>query len=532
MASIMLRGFAGEAPRVAPRELAEQSAQVARNVDLSRGRLEAARTPLATALAVAAGSKSIFRYNKEANGGQGYWFSASDAVRFIPSPAAKDVWGRVYFAGGDMPRMTAIDVAQGPAGPYPLGSYALGIPAPGSAPTATGPGGTPPTGALKIAATYVVTFVSKYGEEGPPSSATALVDRWDGGAVSLTLLPVHSGANNITQKRIYRSEGGGSFLLVAQVANATTSYTDNVKTEDLGQLMESLEWDGPDPAMRGLVALPNGALAGHFDNVLCFSEMYLPHAWPVSYRISLAHKIVGLVVVSGGLVVVTEGRPYLVSGGTPESMQPVALDVPEACVSARGVVDMGEFALYPSANGLVAIGGPDAQVVTWDIITPEQWRALRPSSIHAYRVGNAYLGFYDTGMVKGGFEFSPEQGLRWFDFHAEGGMLDMEEGRLYLAGATGAISVWGEGAQAAYTWRSKQFGVPSGRVFSALQVDAGAYPVTVRLYSDGVQFLERTVSGKAAVRIPAKRGRVFEVEIAGTAPVDLVIVSTSMNEVM
>lgn len=174
MPALMLQGFGGEAPRVAPRELGEQAAQVARNVDLSRSRLEAIKQPLATAISVQASAKSIYRYNKAANGGNGYWFSFTSEIDVVPSPAARDTWGRVYFAGGDKPRMTAVDIAQGPSGPYPLASYGLGIPAPASALTATGPAGSPPTGGVSVATVYVVTFVSKYGEEGPPSPPSSL----------------------------------------------------------------------------------------------------------------------------------------------------------------------------------------------------------------------------------------------------------------------------------------------------------------------------------------------------------------------
>mgnify|MGYP001502416508 CR=1 FL=1 len=54
----------------------------------------------------------------------------------------------------------------------------------------------------------------------------------------------------------------------------------------------------PDGPMKGLISLPGGILAGFTGKRICFSEPFLPHAWPVNYRITLEEEIVGIKVIS------------------------------------------------------------------------------------------------------------------------------------------------------------------------------------------------------------------------------------------
>ena len=82
---------------------------------------------------------------------------------------------------------------------------------------------------------YVYTWVSAYGEEGPPSPPT-LVNGWSNGTWTIGLytpVPTDMGVNrNLTTLRLYRTvtASGGStvFYFVADIPLGTTSYTDTV----------------------------------------------------------------------------------------------------------------------------------------------------------------------------------------------------------------------------------------------------------------------------------------------------------------
>ena len=186
-------------------------------------------------------------------------------------------------------------VAASGSGRYPRNFYRLGIPAPTAAPnisvTGTDDGTT-----TQYSTAYVYTFVSAYGEEGPPSPVTAVVNKVDAQSVTmggLETFPAGSAGRtntNLAKKRIYRSNTGSNttaFQFVKEVTLATASTTDSVTNASLGELIPSTYWIAPpdeqtslypNGQMKGLTALPNGIFAGFTGKRICFSErFYLMH---------------------------------------------------------------------------------------------------------------------------------------------------------------------------------------------------------------------------------------------------------------
>ena len=536
MTSIAITSFRGELPALTPRLLQPTNAQAARNVNLRKGSLRAEYAPLPdTGIGGVITPSSIYRY-PFGNDGQGFWFAWGDGkqVNAAKSPLAKDAWSRVYWTGDGFPKMAPIGVATQGAGPYPSGFYRLGIPAPVSAPLVTeaGNSGTPP--ATQVNATYIVTYVSAYGEEGPPSPASNIITRWDGaedqlvGKINVQLPPAPTGPYNIVTKRLYRSESGGEFLYLADFPVAQTNWVDETNSDELGIACPSLSWDMPDPTMMGLVEMPNGIFAGFFDNTLCFCEPYYPHAWPVDYQISFPDKIVGIGVTTAGLVVATTGRPRLVTGTTPAAMSASDPDADRVCVSRGSVVDMGEYVAYASTEGLVAVSGGEPQLITEGILTPEQWQALNPASIHACRYEGRYLGFYDGGC----FALAPGEGMEFIDVHAANSYYDIAASSLYLIqGST--ISKWRGGPSMTYRWRSKIFEFPPGSAnFSCGKVVADTYPVRFRVFADQALVLDEPVNGAGMFRLPAgyADAREWQVEASGTAEVFSIQIANTPSE--
>ncbi|MDY7116607.1 hypothetical protein RAN53_09615 [Halomonas sp. SSL-5] len=534
--------FRGELPILDARLLPENNAQVARNLYLRRGTLKPERAPGAvTGLPAVADPATLYRY-PNGNAGAGFWFvwGMGKQVDVVKSPLANDEWHRVYWTGDGVPKVAGIDVATSGTPPYPSTAYTLGMPAPTSAPQVAAPSNRVPLSDhpdTAVETAYVVTVVSAYGEEGPPSNPSAAIVRWDmvdeapaGGNVEITLPAAPSGAYNVTAKRLYRVESGGVYQFVAEVSPGTSSYTDSVPSESLGRALPSTEWDGPDARMIGLTALPNGILAGFFENTLCFSEAYLPHAWPVGYQLAFPDDIVAIASTAAGLVVVTEGQPHLVSGSSPEAMAQIELDVNQSCVSRRSLVDMGEFALYASPDGLVAAAGRDARVATREVMSREQWQALKPETIHAYRYDGRYLAFYESGC----FTFTPGEGIEFFDITASGGYYDIADDTLYLIQDAG-ITAWGKGDPLTFTWRSRLHEIPPGAAgFTCAKVIARDYPVALRLFADGEAVLDLSVKDAQMFRLPAgyTLNRDWEIELAGTHEVNSVQIATSPTELV
>ena len=265
---------------------------------------------------------------------------------------------------------------------------------------------------------YVYTFVSAYGEEGPPSPASTIITTDDNMTVAISGLETSTTITNtnLAKKRIYRSNTGSQdtdFQFVGEVVMATATFTDSSKNSELAEVIPSSTWIAPpddnatlypDGPLKGLISMPGGILAGFTGNRVCFSEPYQPHAWPADYRIGIDEEIISIAATANGVIVGTKGVPYLITGSDPSAMVAIKIESGEACLSKRSMVDMGELILYAGPNGLTAVEGATAAVLSQITLTPAQWQAdYYPSTITGFKWQGRYVGFYNTGSGFGGF---------------------------------------------------------------------------------------------------------------------------------
>lgn len=380
---------------------------------------------------------------------------------------------------------------------------------------------------------YVYTYVSAYGEEGPPSPASGVIDVNPSQPVALSSMSAGpSGAYNITHKKIYRTNTGSStteYQYVMTVAVAVTEITDSVESEALGAVLASSGWDAPPADMAGLFATPLGTLCGFSGNLFCESEPYLPHAWPVGYQVPLDEDIVAAGSYGNNLLVVTTGAPYLATG-SPGSRVFEKLEMGYACVSKRGFVDIGYACIYPAINGLMMAGMGNVQLATAGILTQADWQALNPASIHGYLHDAKYVGFWDNDLSEG-FIYDPQTGdFVLHDIPATAGYHNPATGTLHVV-SNGQIVPWEGGSAKTFIWKSKVFVMPAPHNFACAQVTAAAYPLTFKLYADGVLKHTQTVSGIQPFRLPGGfRADRYEVEVSGSSVITAVSVADSMQE--
>lgn len=405
MPGIKLEMFQGLIPRVSPRLLPSMAATEAKNTKLLNGEVRGFRA-LREIADFSAGSvtpvRKVFRVVDNAGVNPDAWltFDSRD-VDVVRSPIINDQYDRYYWAGDGRPRMNPYSRVY--AGSTP---YYLGVPTPVNALSITPPAGTDETRA------YVYTFVSAYGEEGPPSPPTVTSGNAGTWALSNfdTTVP-DAASRNITHIKIYRTVSGGtstSFFFVAQVALGTTSYNDVIATSTVAanNLLESTEWVEPPTDLEGFVAMPNGYLVGWVGRRLVFSEPYRPHAWPAAYELSTEFPIVGLVVWGSTLVIGTKSQPYFGQGVSPLAFTMQKLDSVEPCLSRRGMVATTAGAFYPSVSGLVLANSSGAKVVTQDILTKEEWETFNPSAIYAAQLGLQYIAYNSSTT---GFVYNPTE---------------------------------------------------------------------------------------------------------------------------
>lgn len=540
MTQIDLSFFRGARPKQESHLLNDGEAQRAVNCRLQSGALQPFRGSTLIRAISRASVLTLHRFGNTAE-----WFEFAGDVDAAEGPLPSDTETTTYFTGDGEPAMTYAGLATTGLPPYPANRYALGIPAPATPMTVAKSGTPDPDDTSADSRTYTFTYVSARGEEGPPAPATAVIDVFDGETVNLSdIATAPTGNYNITHKRLYRTStasGDTEFLFVAEILVSAITYDDALSGDALGEVLPSYEWYPPPSDMKGLTACENGVMAGFSGKEFCLSESYLPHAWPPGYRVTLDQPIVGIVAVRGGAIVATTGQPAVISFTNPAGAAQSDIENPRACVSKRSMVDMGDYALYATADGLVAVDGAgNAPVITASVIDRYDWKALNPETIHAYRLDSWYVGFYQGAAGNGGFAINAQgEGYVELDFYADAGFSDPDDGQLYLV-VGGNIVRWDDDAAATldYLWRSGTFLVGRPANLAAARVDADSYPavadasLVIKLYADDVLVHTQQVTSSTPFRLPANYlARRFEIEVSGSRTVRRITMADSMGAV-
>jgi hypothetical protein len=285
---------------------------------------------------------------------------------------------------------------------------------------------------------YVYTYVSELGEEGPPSPASDVVTIPSAGDVTLSAFATApSTQRNITHRRIYRANTGSDqtvYQYVVEITVATSTYLDQIADLDLGEVLQTESWDPPPTDMIGIIALPNGGMAGFINGgkTVCFAEPYYPHAWPPEYQIAVDHEVVGLGIVPNGVAVLTKGPVYIASGDHPRAMSTRHFNDSQACVSRASIANTTNGVLYSAPDGLAFVGSTGFRLVTEAYVTKREWQALfEPSGVTGFWHDNKYVAFHSAG----GFVLHPDDesiGLSTHDQAFVAGYLDTEDDILYV----------------------------------------------------------------------------------------------------
>jgi hypothetical protein len=560
--------FSGTAPGVSPRLLAEQFGQVAQNVDLESGRIVAIKDDTDIYTLQNGSRRSIYYYRDTS------WLEWSeDGVSVVPGPIPGDTTDRLYFTGDDYPRMgTVATLVSGSSG-YPVNSYRLGVPAPLNAPTVAVNGAADAT-LTPNDVSYVYTLVTAFGEEGPPSAPSSIVQLDDSQTttISFPASDLPSGNYNFTTgalKRIYRSNTGSTntqFQFVDQIGYTATSFTDTKDAATLGEVLPSATWIGPpddavvngvtlypDGPLRGLIPLAQGVMAGFTGKRFCLSEPFLPHAWPIQYRITTEEDIVAIASTANGVAALTDGQPYFITGTEPSAMTAVRVDLAQACVNEHSVVDMGDYVLYAGPDGLCAVQSASGSVVTNGLISVDQWNAdYNPTTIRAFKHEGTYVAFHATG----GWVYDPrgdENALTTITLSSavRGGYMNPKDGQLYIIVGNKIRKYRGGSSSKTATFKSKKFVTPSPVSMGWVSVHANEYPATVKVYGDGTLIAHYTLTQSGStytqattvpsgigsgtlrepvMRMPAVVAQEWEIQVEGT-DINEFCLAQSMDEI-
>ncbi len=543
MAAFDLKVFGGMSSKVSPRLLPDEMSTLAINADFSRGTCRPLATNISASETISLGAidgatRTIYKTTENK------WLEFSADVNVIDSPIAEDSHERVYITGNtSYPQI---------ASAQSLGNiYKLAIPAPPTPSVALTPSTSANVGTeTPITRGYVATYVTAFGEEGPPSAITTadLVDVYTDQSAGVTAGNA-TGTRNYAYIRIYRTDEDGIFRFIHQLSSSGGTFTDN-QTPDtsLGEEVPSTDWIGPPDGMLGIVSIPNGISAGFVNQTLCISEAYLPHAWPEAYQLTTKHKIVGLAPLDTGLLVLTEGKPLVVQGADPSAMVMTELDIAQSCIAKRSIVDMGDSVIYASPDGLVRVSSSGSSVVTDAILRREDWQGdYNPTTIRAYRWEDRYVGFHNASGTNNGFMLDPrgrENAFTRVTGTGIAGFNDLEDDLLYVVNSSGALEKFSASTSVYYGigWYSKHFFTAKPINLGVCQVsfgdDLSGGNVSVQLRA-GTNLPDTTVHTETIAasndihtfRLPSgTKYNVFQLYINGNREVSQIIIAESPQE--
>lgn len=530
MAAIGTRVFAGLKGGLASHLLEDNVATAAWGCRFQDGTLEGYPEPTVLGYAPA-GTRTLYSWRGQ------HLLKWGDDVSVVESAAVGS--GLLYFTGEDAPRFMEPAVST-------VTTWKLGVPAPLTSPLVTVHTEKPTAGrqydALdKESRFYVFTYVNARGEESAPSAPSGMVTCYDDSWVSVNMpvVSVASGFQPYTHVRVYRTASGSSateYQYVTQLTFAEAqagAHTDKVKTENLApEILETANWDPPPVDLQGLVGLVNGSLAGFRGAEVRFTPAYVGYAFPldVGYTQRVPDAIVALVPMGSDLAVLTNGRPVIMAGATPDAMQQVRVAEFYPCMSAKSAVLYAGMVVFASQDGLMGLtadGG--VQLLTKDMFTRDAWRALNPATMRCVPYERSLLlltdaGVYVLDLADGTFSLV----LETLSAAAYDGFADL----LYAVRTdTDELVTWGTGGATNYLWQSKLYLLNGQRGPAAARVIADDYgSLTFNLLVDGNVVHSQTVEAPWVFRLPAVRGKRVQYQLLGSARVRSVVVGSSPRE--
>ncbi len=481
MPKLTVQTFGGEVPRTGDTMLEQNDATMASNVRLYSGELRTWSGPVAQVAEIEAAAETIYRFENPSTEDT-EWLSWAADVDVQRSSLDDTTDFRLYYTGDGTPKKTNWSMATTGVGPFPVDSYEMGVPAPTAAPTLAAAAGSSTAAETRY---YVYTFVSTFGgitEESAPSPVSAAVTITTSQKVNLSAMqtaPV--GDYNITHKRIYRTLAGeasdGAYVFVAQIAIATTTYSDDLLAAALGEPIETEGWTPPPAGLTGLVSMANGMMAGFVGNSVYFCEPYFHHAWPVEYMQSVPDQIVGLGSYGNSLIVMTKGQPYAMVGVSPDSISVEKIPMPEPCISKKSIATDEFGVLYASPNGLVGIGPTMRGVVTNKLFRRKEWREYSPDTM----VGAIYDGKYFASFTSGihgnntmVISRDDHPALSFLSVRSNAFFYDLQDALLFYVDPSDNVVYRLDGDALnpyIYEWESKRFFFQQAVTWSVIRVD-------------------------------------------------------------
>ncbi|OOF53887.1 hypothetical protein [Rodentibacter genomosp. 2] len=544
MPSIKLTQFGGIAPRQRPNNLHQAMAQVAEDVDLSRGTLRPWRTDKKVSDKT---GNSIF----------------VDKCCYLSSEHCKASFSRIdtdccyIVASGvkDYPVIQRKDNACND------NWNRLGFPVELNAPNAQFLGSLSQDFNQELRQ-YIYTLVDEFGFESAPSLPSDPIYVHNDQSVVISGLPTSFPTYSIEKVRLYCAvtqldygeqvkdqNAEAHFLLVDEVSFGTGSYVHQAHTV-YGEECLTEEYEPPHECMTDLQYCGNGQLGGLVGTELWLSEPLKPHAFPEAYRYGRFNgKPIRFLCGERAGYILTDEYPVVIEMESPCQSQGcrsiTQLEEPLPIISYQSACLYNGACFYATKDGLVMLAGNQAKVMTTALYTKDQWQALAPWQMIGVVHDGYYFGFTDRISIRfkvpdSIYEDVQIEQLTTLSIKPKA-VYRSDQDELFFATDDG-IYQWNAGDNwKTFRWRGRLHNLPQYMAMTAYKVVQDYEPNHVKhigykrhrseMVQDTVVLGDKTVIDSRPHRLKAGYATLFfDVEITGKGEVWEYHIATSVAE--
>lgn len=412
----------------------------------------------------------------------------------------------------------------------------------------------------RVSRTYVYTYVNSCCDEGQPSYPSDLVDVDDGGRVMLSGFNVPPEEYGIEKIRIYRLASGfdvnntnveqfmldgknsvSEFFYVGEIDIDETVFIDDKRDYELGYVLETKEYTEPPAELAGVITVDGTQLAGFVENRIYFSMPNYPHVWQEADELTVHDNVQALIEFNHNVIVLTCGAIYLIEPIKDcktvgcRQVHKTAENYPLlSCCGGHGYTKTPKGVVFISAEGLILTDGQTAQNITSPYFAQDDWRALRPDRMSvAYHRDGIYFFSDDVGYcLQFPVSLSDWENSRLVRLSDRPLYTFSAKEELYLVYKDGVYR-WNVGDKyRPYLWRGKKEISPTQVNFAGAKISRyNGGDVGFKLFGDDILIKAYEPHVTEKFRLPSgRRDTEFQVELAGTAEVYQVEISTSYKD--
>lgn len=395
--------------------------------------------------------------------------------------------------------------------------------------------------------TYAFTMLDENGVESSPAIKVSgvLLNNKNHLAIHMKMLKtdwstLFAGSNGIN---IYRTGGDNpTFNLIAENLSAehasiidgdldpdyTAGYfyfVDTIADIDVSRIELTTFENTPPPENIDMLVEHKGTLFASNGKNVHFSQTGAPEFWGALDYVRLDGVCTGLGIFGNAVIAFTKSSTYMIEGNDRDNISLQKLPFNQGCVNKFSIVNIDNYLVWTSLNGVCLFNGADVQVITKKTIAWDEFKRLGnvtyddyANSAMKWDGGDGFNIKYATGyrdkyygvFSNGVMIIDLADGLKVSSIYAENvvaAKINEDDNFLYIVIDNGdsTYDVYGtfqSDSKMTATWKTGRLSDGSVNVKKHYRdVELDGVPINVTVFVDGKEFFN--VAGKERFFLPA-----------------------------